>query len=44
MIAVNPHGGFNSYWPMPFRSAARLTLENLAADPATVYYQINYDR
>ena len=30
MIAVNPHGGFNSYWPMPFRTAARLTLENLS--------------
>ena len=22
-IAANPHGGFNSYWPMPFRSGAR---------------------
>jgi hypothetical protein len=30
MIAANPHGGFNSYWPMPFRTGARLTLENLA--------------
>ena len=43
MIAVNPHGGMNSYWPMPFRSAARLTLENLAPSPATVYYQISYE-
>jgi hypothetical protein len=43
MIAVNPHGGMNSYWPMPFRSAARLTLENLALNPATVYYQISYE-
>jgi len=43
MIAVNPHGGMNSYWPMPFRSAARLTLENLAPNPATVYYQISYE-
>jgi Protein of unknown function (DUF2961) len=24
MIAVNPHGGFNSYWPMPFQSHAEL--------------------
>ena len=43
MIAVNPHGGMNSYWPMPFRGAARLTLENLALNPATVYYQISYE-
>ena len=28
-IAVNPAGGFNSYWEMPFRKSARITLENL---------------
>ena len=28
VIAANPHGGFNSYWPMPFRDGARLTIEN----------------
>jgi hypothetical protein len=22
MVAANPHGGFNSYWPMPFRTGA----------------------
>jgi hypothetical protein len=43
MVAVNPHGGMNSYWPMPFRSGARLTLENLAPSPATVYYQVSYE-
>jgi Protein of unknown function (DUF2961) len=43
MVAVNPHGGMNSYWPMPFRSAARITLQNLAPDPATVYFQISYE-
>lgn len=42
-IAANPHGGFNSYWPMPFAGSARLTLENLAPSPATVYYQISYE-
>lgn len=41
-IAVNPHGGCNSYWEMPFRSAARITLENLSDQEATVYYQITY--
>jgi len=43
MVAVNPHGGFNSYWPMPFRRGARLTLENLAELPATVYYQVTFE-
>jgi len=27
-IAVNPSGGFNSYWPMPFRDGARITIQN----------------
>ncbi len=40
MVAVNPHGGLNSYWPMPFRRSARLTLENLADSPTVVYYQV----
>jgi hypothetical protein len=42
-VAVNPHGGFNSYWPMPFAESARLTIENLGPDPATVYYQVTYE-
>jgi hypothetical protein len=41
-VTVNPHGGFNSYWPMPFRTAARLTLENLSDEEVTVYYQVDY--
>jgi hypothetical protein len=42
-IAVNPAGGFNSYWPMPFRQRARITLENLSKDPVLgFYYQITY--
>jgi hypothetical protein len=43
VIAANPHGGFNSYWPMPFLSAGRLTLENLSPEPAIVYYQVTYE-
>lgn len=43
MVAVNPHGGFNSYWPMPFRTGARITLENLAPAPTVVYYQLTYE-
>src|SRR5690349_8497605 len=29
-IAVNPNGGMNSYWEMPFRKGFRITLENVA--------------
>jgi hypothetical protein len=42
-IAANPHGGFNSYWPMPVPRHARLTLENRAPQTATVYYQLSYE-
>jgi len=41
-IAVNPHGGFNSYWEMPFRQAARITIESLSDQEAILYYQIDY--
>lgn len=43
MIAANPNGGFNSYWPMPFSEHALLTVENLADEPAIVYYQVTYE-
>lgn len=41
-VAVNPAGGFNSYWEMPFRRSARLTIENLGDESAVAYYQITY--
>ena len=41
-VAVNPNGGFNSYWEMPFQRSARMTIENLGADAATLYYQVDY--
>lgn len=41
-VCVNPAGGFNSYWEMPFRQSARITIENLGDEPVVVYYQINY--
>ena len=31
LIAVNPHGGFNSYWPMPFQRHARSPSRTSAA-------------
>jgi hypothetical protein len=41
-VAVNPAGGFNSYWEMPFRKSARMTLENIGDDMAVLYYQVDY--
>jgi hypothetical protein len=42
-VAVNPAGGFNAYWEMPFRSRARIELENISPDPINgFYYQIDY--
>lgn len=43
MVAVGPRGGFNSYWPMPFRTAARIEVDNLSgqsSDP--LYYSVDY--
>ena len=39
---MNPAGGFNCYWEMPFRRSARITLENRNENPMTLYYQVNY--
>jgi hypothetical protein len=41
-ICVNPGSGLNSYWQMPFRKSARITMENLADAEMTLYYQIDY--
>ena len=41
-ICVNPGSAFNSYWPMPFRHKAKLTMENIDQKPMAVYYQIDY--
>jgi hypothetical protein len=43
-ICVNPGSAFNSYWPMPFRKKAKLTLENRDTKRMVVYYQIDYTR
>lgn len=40
-IAVNPSGGFNSYWPLPFRRRAVITIENQHWEPMPgFFYQI----
>jgi hypothetical protein len=42
-VAVNPVGGFNCYWPMPFRKHARITIENQHGKPIfAFFYQITY--
>jgi hypothetical protein len=42
-IIVNPSGGFNSYWPMPFGSQARITIENQGNKTVGgFFYQITY--
>jgi hypothetical protein len=42
-VSVNPVGGFNCYWPMPFRTHARITIENQHAAPIKFFfYQITY--
>lgn len=43
-VAVNPGSAFNSYWVMPFRKRARITIENLATEPLKLYYQIDFAR
>ncbi len=42
-VVVNPANALNCYWPMPFRSRARITLSNeTAEDVSLVAYQITY--
>lgn len=42
-INVNPSGGSNCYFPMPFRKHARITVENRSPEPqGNFFYAINY--
>jgi hypothetical protein len=41
-ICVNPGSAFNCYWEMPFRKRARITVENIADEEMTLFYQVNY--
>ena len=41
-VCVNPGSAFNSYWPMPFRRKAKITVENLDEKPFTLFYQVDY--
>jgi hypothetical protein len=41
-VCVNPGSAFNSYWQMPFRKKAKITLENIDTKRMVIYYQIDY--
>lgn len=41
-IVVAPYCGLNSYWPMPFRDRAQVTLENIGDEDSVLYYYIDY--
>jgi len=42
-INVNPSGGLNCYFPMPFRKHVKITIENLAPEEAWgFFYTVNY--
>lgn len=42
-VAVMTAGGMNSYWPMPFRKRARITVENIGSrDIPQFFFQIDY--
>ncbi len=41
-ICVNPTNSFNSFWQMPFRKSARITMQNLDEKPVRLTYQIDY--
>ena len=41
-IAVNPAGGLNCYFPMPFCKNAKITVENQGVEKRMFFYQIDY--
>ena len=41
-VVSAPYCALNTYWPMPFRGQARVTVENLTSRAAVLYYYIDY--
>jgi hypothetical protein len=41
-VTVNPGSAFNCYWSMPFKKKCRITMENIAAERMTLFYQVDY--
>ncbi|MBL8765043.1 MAG: DUF2961 domain-containing protein [Phycisphaerae bacterium] len=43
VVAVNPKGGMNAYWPMPFRARIRIEIVNDGPKPIDeFFYQVDY--
>ena len=45
-LQMSPQGGtgFNSWWPMPFRTGARIEVENQGTEAYTHYFYIDYEK
>ena len=41
-VTVNPAGGMNMYWPVPFRKGVKITLTNTSEQDIVIYYQVDY--
>lgn len=41
-VVSAPYCALNAYWPMPFRTRARVTLENVRDRDAVIYYYLDY--
>ncbi len=41
-VCVNPDNALNSYWLMPFKKHAKITVENRCDDEIVFFYTINY--
>lgn len=42
-VSVNPKGGLNFFWEMPFRNHCKITIQNIhPSEKQVCYYQINY--
>ena len=41
-IVVAPKGGFNCYFPMPFREGAEITIESEHSEDVMLFYQVDY--
>jgi hypothetical protein len=42
-VCVNPGSALACFWEMPFRRRCRMTVENVSAAAARIYYQVNYE-
>ncbi|MGX7164718.1 glycoside hydrolase family 172 protein [Enterococcus massiliensis] len=43
-VVVNPAGGMNCYWEMPFKKSAEIRIRNIGNDEFPLYYQIDYSQ